>query len=74
MATILIHNAVTGESVEREMTPEEEAQRDADVAASAAAAQAEAAAVAEKAAARAALLARLGLSEDEARLLLGGTV
>jgi hypothetical protein len=62
VSKIAIHDAVTGETVERDMTPEEEAQRAAD----------EAAWVERKAtvAARAALLERLGISEDEARLLL----
>ena len=69
--TIAIHNAVTGETVEREMTDDEYAQYEADQAAWAAQQAAEAAAVAEKAAARQALLDRLGITEDEARLLLG---
>jgi hypothetical protein len=65
---VIIHNAETGEIVEREMNADELAQWEADKAAAAAQAQA----AAEAAAARAALLAKLGITEDEARLLLGG--
>lgn len=54
---------------ERDFTPEELAQREADAAAHAAAEAAAVAATAERAAARAALLERLGISEDEAVLL-----
>ena len=54
---------------ERDFTPEELAQREADAAAHAAAEAAAVAAAAERAAARAALLERLGISEDEAALL-----
>ena len=68
---VTIHDAATGETVEREMTDDEYAQYEADQAAWAAQKAAEAAAVAEKAAARQALLDRLGITEDEARLLLG---
>lgn len=67
----LIVDCATGETVERELTPDEVAAREAEAAAFAAqqaAAEAEAAA---KAAERAALLSRLGLTEDEAKLLLG---
>lgn len=67
----LIVDCSTGETIERELTPEEIAAREAEAAefaAQQAAAEAEAAA---KAAERAALLSRLGLTEDEAKLLLG---
>jgi len=61
-------NAETGEEIEREMNAEELAQWEADQASAAARQAAEAA----KAAERAALLSKLGITEDEARLLLGG--
>ena len=60
-------NATTGEIIEREMTAEEIAQDLADQA-DALAREAEATA---KAAARQAILDRLGLTADEAALLLG---
>ena len=66
MATIKIHNATTGEVIERDMTADELAQFEADKAASEAKAQADA----DKAADKAALLDRLGITADEARLLL----
>jgi hypothetical protein len=65
---VIIHNAETGEIVEREMNNDELAQWEADKAATAAQAQA----AAEAAAARAALLSKLGITEEEAKLLLGG--
>jgi hypothetical protein len=62
-------NAITGEETitERNMTAKEFAQYEAEQAAYAALAAAEAAKAAEKAA----LLARLGITADEAKLLLG---
>jgi hypothetical protein len=72
MADIMIIDAATGLVTERDFTPEEIAQREADQAAAAEAEAAAAAQAAEDAAARAALLERLGMTEDEARLLLGG--
>ncbi len=64
--TIKIHNTETNEIIEREMTNAEFAKYKADLDAEAARkAEAEA-----KATAKAALLERLGISEDEARLLL----
>lgn len=63
---IKIVNATTGEEVEREMNADELAQWEADKADSLAKAQAEA----DKAADKAALLERLGISADEAKLLL----
>lgn len=67
MSKIIEHNVETGEITERDMTAEELAQAQAD----AAAAAAKAAELAAIAAARQAILDRLGLTEDEARLLLG---
>lgn len=64
--TIQIHNVETGEIIEREMNAEELAQWEADKANQAAQAEAEAA----KAAQKAALLFRLGITEEEAKLLL----
>lgn len=66
----LIVNCETGEQTVRDLTPEEIAEREAQAAAYAeqqAAAEAEAAAKAE---AKAALLARLGMTAEEAALLL----
>jgi hypothetical protein len=65
---IRIHDSSTDEVIDREMNDEEFAAYEAQQAANAAAAQAEA----DKAAARTALLAKLGITEEEARLLLGG--
>ncbi len=64
----LIVNCKTGETVERELNADELAQQAIDKAAEAAR-QAEADA---KAAQRQALLNRLGITEEEARILLGG--
>ena len=66
--TIKIHNVETGEIIEREMNAEELAQAAADKTAT----QAQAAAEAAKATAKQALLDKLGITEDEAALLLGG--
>jgi hypothetical protein len=66
--TIKIHNVETDEVIEREMTAEEFAKWEADQAAEATRRAAEA----QKAAEKAALLTKLGITEDEARLLLGG--
>lgn len=63
---IVIHNAETDERIEREMNDTEFAQWQAD---QAIAAEYEAKRTAD-AEAKAALLARLGLTEDEAKLLL----
>ena len=68
MTKIIEHNATTGEIVERDATVEELAQFKAD----AAKAQAQVEAEAQKAAEKAALLERLGITEEEAKLLLGG--
>jgi hypothetical protein len=62
------HNVETDEVIDREMNDQEFAAYEADQAAEAAK-QAEATA---KAAQRQALLTRLGITEEEARILLGG--
>ncbi len=64
--TIKIVNAETGAEIEREMNAAEFKQYEKDQAE----AQAEADAVSAKATEKAALLARLGISDDEAKLLL----
>jgi uncharacterized protein YwgA len=64
---IKIHNVSTGEVIEREMNAEELAQQEIDKAQ----AKVEIKAKAQKAADKAALLEKLGITEDEARLLLG---
>ena len=63
---ITIHNVETNEIIEREMNAEELAQRETDKAQ----AQARQEAEAQKAADKAALLSKLGITEDEAKLLL----
>ena len=63
---IKIHNVETGEVIEREMNAEELAQYEIDKLA----AKAEAEAAAKAAVAKAALLAKLGITEEEAKLLL----
>ena len=65
---VRIHNTETNEVIDREMTDAEFAVYEADQQARATA-QAEADA---KAAQRQALLTRLGITEEEARILLGG--
>ena len=64
--TITIHNVETDELIEREMNAEELAQWEADKAEQVMAEAAEAAKAAEKAA----LLTKLGITDDEAKLLL----
>ncbi len=64
---VRIHNIETDEVIDREMNDAEFAQWESDQAANAAAA----AAAAQKAADRAALLAQLGITEEQAKLLLG---
>jgi hypothetical protein len=66
MTTVKIHNVETGEIVEREMNAEELDQLEADKLSG----QLESEAAANKAAAKAALLEKLGITEDEAKLLL----
>jgi len=63
-------NCATGEVVERPLTAEELAQRELDAAAFAVAEQEKEVAAAEAAAAKAALLTKLGITADEAKLLL----
>ena len=65
---VRIHNIETDEIIDREMNDAEFAQYEADQAAQATQAAAETAKAAEKAA----LLTRLGITADEAKLLLGG--
>lgn len=66
MSEIKIHSVETGEVIEREMNAEELAQLTKDKAeVTAALAEAK-----RKAAEKAALLAKLGITEDEAKLLL----
>jgi hypothetical protein len=64
---IRIHNTATGEVIDREMTTDELAQYELDKAE----AEARNAAQAAKAAARQAVLNKLGLTADEASALLG---
>ena len=74
MPDITIINAQTGERIERDFTPEELAQREADAAAAAAAEAERVAAVEAAAAARAsavAKLAALGLDEAEVAAIVG---
>ncbi len=66
MVTKIIHNIETGEIIEREMNAEELAQLEADKAKT----EAEAQAKAQAEAAKAALLEKLGITEEEAKLLL----
>lgn len=66
MPIIKIHNIETNEIIEREMNDEELAQLEKDKANAVAEAQAKA----EAAVAKAALLNRLGITEEEAKLLL----
>lgn len=64
---ILQHNVETGEVIERDATAAEVAQAEKDAKATADRLAAEA----KKATAKSALLERLGITEDEAKLLLG---
>lgn len=64
--TVRIHNAETGEVIDREMTAQELKVYEADLARLAAKREAEA----EEQATKAALLERLGITADEAKLLL----
>ncbi len=66
--TVIIHNVQTNEIVEREMNAQELAQYEADQAK----AILEKEAQAQKAAAKQALLDKLGITAEEAQLLLGG--
>ena len=66
--TITIHNVETDELIQREMNAEELTQFEADKAAEVERQAAEA----QKAAAKQALLDKLGITQEEAALLLGG--
>ena len=66
MTTVKIHNVESGEVIEREMNADELAQWEADQAK----AEAEAQAKAQAETAKAALLEKLGITEEEAKLLL----
>lgn len=69
--TKIVVDCSTGEVSEIELTQEEVAQREADAIAAAEAKALEDADKAAKAADKAALLERLGITADEAKLLLG---
>ena len=71
MTTKIVVDCSTGVVEEVELTEEELAQREADRIAFEAAEAAREAEAAEKAARRAEILERLGLTEDEAKLILG---
>ena len=71
MTTAIEINCTTGEVVERELTADELAQREADAQAYADEKAAEDADKAAKAVEKAALLDKLGITADEAALLLG---
>ena len=64
-------NCTTGEVLEIELTDEEVAQREADAKAAETQRKADEKAAADKAVARAQILDRLGLTADEAAILLG---
>jgi len=68
---ITITDAATGETIERPMSNEEQATRNAFLAEVEAEAKAKAEAEAKAATDKAALLAKLGITADEAKLLLG---
>jgi len=68
---ITITDAATGETIERPMTDEEQATRNAFLAELKNEAKAEAEAEAKSLTDKAALLAKLGITADEAKLLLG---
>ena len=71
MTTAIEINCETGEVIERELTADELAQREADAKAAADKQAADDADKAAKAVEKAALLAKLGITADEAALLLG---
>lgn len=68
--TIMFHNTETNEIIEREMNAEELAQWESDIAYYAAKAELAKAEAEAKATQKAALLDKLGITEDEAKLLL----
>ena len=67
---IYTYNHESGLETVREMSDAEQAERNADVAVAEAAAAADEAAIAQAAIDKAALLARLGMSEDDLKTLL----
>lgn len=71
MTTAIEINCETGEVIEHELTADELAQREADAKAAADKQAAEDAEKAAKAVEKAALLAKLGITAEEAALLLG---
>ena len=71
MTTAIEINCTTGEVVERDLTADELAQREADAKAAADKQAADDADKAAKAVEKAALLDKLGITADEAALLLG---
>jgi hypothetical protein len=71
MTTAIEVNCATGETIERSLTAEEVAQREADAAKFEADRLVQEAEATQKAAEKAALLAKLGITADEAKLLLG---
>ena len=70
--SVTIYNHATGETVVREMSDFEQAERNASVAAAEAAIAANKAATEQTATAKVALLAKLGITADEFKTLLGG--
>jgi hypothetical protein len=70
MTTAIEVNCATGEVTERPLTQEELAQREADAQAAAARKHEEEVAATAAAEAKAALLTKLGITADEAKLLL----
>jgi hypothetical protein len=70
MSVAIEVNCATGETTERPLTAEEIAQREADAAAFEAKKHEEEVAAQAAAEAKAALLTKLGITEDEAKLLL----
>ena len=69
---IVIYNHITGETVVREMTDEEQLQRNTEVNAWLLEEQEKSEAKIEQLSQRQALLDKLGITEEEAKLLLGG--
>ena len=67
MNKVTEHNAITGETIVRDMNAAELAQLELDIAS----AKAQAKAAAERATAKAKLLNKLGITADEAQLLIG---
>ena len=71
MTTAIEVNCETGEVTERPLTTEELAQREADAVKAESDRVSQEAEATQKAAEKAALLAKLGITDDEAKLLLG---